>query len=121
MPAVRSNSAHVLRDFAHATSAKAGKKSAQLVFNAFSAALGHRRVDQRPFDADQNALDVAVRTYSKRNPDVPEETTETVFEPSTSIKERVFYLTLSAGFIVVQLIWLSFMVIVFIKFSQTWR
>jgi len=47
--------------------------SAQLVFNAFSAALRHRRVGQNPFDADQNAFDVAVRTYSERNPEVPEE------------------------------------------------
>ena len=39
MPAVRSNSSHVLRDFTHATSAKAGKKTARLVFNAFTAAL----------------------------------------------------------------------------------
>ncbi len=72
MPAVRSNSAHVLRDFADATSAKVSQNNAQPAFNAFSAALGHRRVDQSPFDADQNAFDVAVRTYSKRNPDVPE-------------------------------------------------
>jgi len=70
---MRSNSTQMLRDFGHASSAEAARNSAQLVFKAFSAALRHRRVDQDPFDADQNAFGVAVRTYSKRNPEVPEQ------------------------------------------------
>ena len=73
MPAMRSNSTHVPRDFGQVTSAEANKNCARLVSNTFSAAIRHRRVDQSPFDADQNAFDVAVRTYSERNPEVPEE------------------------------------------------
>jgi len=62
----------VPRDFGQVTSAEANKNCARLVSNTFSAALRHRRVDQSPFDADQNAFDVAVCTYRERNPDVTE-------------------------------------------------
>jgi hypothetical protein len=122
------------------------------VFNAFRAALRHRRADQIPFEADQNAFDVAVRTYSERNPDVPEErarravaniicrklqsgleqtvirsktpltredaTNENVLELLSAIKERVFYVFTLSGVIVIELAWLSIMVIIFVKF---WR
>jgi hypothetical protein len=69
---MRSSGRPVLRDFERGTSTSADKNCARLVFNVFSAGLGRRGVDQNLFEADQTAFDVAVRTYSKRNPDVPE-------------------------------------------------
>ena len=72
MAPMRSSSVHVRRDFGHAAPAESDENCARLVFNAFSAALRHRPVDQNPFDADQNAFDVAVRTYSERNPGLPD-------------------------------------------------
>jgi hypothetical protein len=72
MPAKRSSSPNVLRDFGRVASAQADNNCARLLFDAFSAALRHRGVDLNPFDADQNTFDVAAHTYGERNPDVPE-------------------------------------------------
>ena len=73
MAAMRSSSPHVLRDFGRATFVDADKNCVRRVLNAFSSALRHRELDLNPFDADQNAFDVAARTYSEHNPDLRDE------------------------------------------------
>ena len=49
------------------------RNCAQRVLNAFSSARRHRELDLNPFDADQNAFDVAARTYREHNPELREE------------------------------------------------
>jgi hypothetical protein len=72
MPRIQSSSPQVRRDFGHATFTEIDKNCARLVLDVYRAALGHRSVDQNPFDAYQNAFDVAAHTYSERNPGVPD-------------------------------------------------
>jgi hypothetical protein len=72
MPAMRSNSPHALRQFGPGNSAETTEDCGRLVLDVYRAALRHLCVDPSPYDTCQNAFDMAVCTYSERNPGVPD-------------------------------------------------